>query len=550
MITKEDCPPQTAPPYPGKWSRENPRGTSVSRSDYIDHLVDNWVKHFEDSQSYQNSTLSHKAKYLVRYLVNVNVNWRKVNAKVATKLLVQAEIRLAGGGCHTGDESHAENDMVDQDGTNRQGEQTNTGRIDAELVGDHRMVEEDMDLTVNEAAIDGDEDMFSEEELTEEEVSRREKELEIERVLKMSDKQLFEENNHIPEVVQKSRKFLERKSEYTERYIEENFSNLSSQGILENLSQTPNIVKESNEIKDKLSHLSLEDKANRTALKAAQDTITVLQNTPGQAARDQVKVITSALTHHTYGTPKLSGVSLRGKKEAKQMKNNFLIGSSSILTPLPKPKRHIFPKEVDDITIQHWIENTVLEPAVHRGKAMMDDKETIPTRYQALTDKEQYSLFQEDCGKEIEEIMRNVAQQKLAKISQWPDSDDKASRTKYYQSLHEKIPGIDFFLERKPKEVKPLHDHTTALCKVCEAAHLNWITLVKTMKTMCQCGSKCCPNWICLCERDQDEEDEVEEEFQNLTGCSCKCNCVDCKKCKVRTSMSCIYEYFEGVSKI
>ena len=49
-----------------------------------------------------------------------------------------------------------------------------------------------MDLTVNEAAIDGDEDMFCEEDLTEEEVSKREKELEIESVLKMSDKQLFE----------------------------------------------------------------------------------------------------------------------------------------------------------------------------------------------------------------------------------------------------------------------------------------------------------------------------------------------------------------------
>ena len=126
--------------------------------------------------------------------------------------------------------------------------------------------------------------------------------------------------------------------------------------------------------------------------------------------------------------------------------------------------------------------------------------------------------------------MRNDANQKIAKVSQWPDSDDKLSRMEYYENLHQKFPGIDLFLEKKPDEVKPLHDHTTALCKLCEAAHLNWSTLVKTLRMMCQCGSRCCPNWICLCERDQDEEEEVEERFQNLAVCSCECKCVDCKK--------------------
>ena len=80
---------------------------------------------------------------------------------------------------------------------------------------------------------------------------------------------MSEEKFAIPEFVQKSRKFLKRKSEYTERYIEENFGNLSSQGILENLSQAPQVVTDSKELKDKLSHLSLEDKANRTAIIAA-----------------------------------------------------------------------------------------------------------------------------------------------------------------------------------------------------------------------------------------------------------------------------------------
>ena len=98
MITKEDCPPQGAPPYPGKWSSQNPLGTTLSKSEYIDKQVEDWVKHFKNSQNYQNTVLSNKAKYLVRHLGKVNVNWRKVNTKVAMKLLVKAEVRLSQKG--------------------------------------------------------------------------------------------------------------------------------------------------------------------------------------------------------------------------------------------------------------------------------------------------------------------------------------------------------------------------------------------------------------------------------------------------------------------
>ena len=91
--------------------------------------------------------------------------------------------------------------------------------------------------------------------------------------------------------------------------MEDNFGNKNSQGILENLSQAP-------AVRNKLSHLSKEEKANQTALKAARDTISILAQTKGKAAREQVKIVTSALTQHKYGTTDLPGVSWRAKKRS------------------------------------------------------------------------------------------------------------------------------------------------------------------------------------------------------------------------------------------
>ena len=51
-----------------------------------------------------------------------------------------------------------------------------------------------------------------------------------------------------------------------------------------------------------------------------------------------------------------------------------------------KPKRHVY-KPLESLTIKHWKENTTIEPVLHRRKAHSDDRETIPARYQCLTDK-------------------------------------------------------------------------------------------------------------------------------------------------------------------
>lgn len=499
-----------ANPYPGKLK------TKLSREEYIDKEVEDWVGYFGDSQEYQNSLLSLKVKYLLRHLEMLIVNKRENKSKIARKLLVKAEVKMKGDLPEHGDYiNHEEDHALNVD--------SGPEDMEVDTVGG------------NNYQNDSDKDMFEdEEEVEQERLSRRQRDAQIENILSKPDREIFEEKIELPEFLTQSRRFVLRKQKYIDKYMEDNFGNKNSQGILENLSQAPAVIQESKEIRNKLSHLSKEEKADRTALKAARDTISILAQTKGKAAREQVKVVTSALTHHKYGTPDLPGVSWRAKKEAKTMKMNLLVGSCPVLEPPVKPKKHVYPEEIENIVTEHWMQNTILEPALHRKKAKQQEKESVPIRYQTLTDKEQYAQFKEDCSESITDIMRSFGEEHSAKISQWPESLDRTRRLSYYSKIHTKFPSIDFYIGRKPEEVKPLHDHTTALCRTCEAAQLNWQMLVKTVPMLCQCGTRECPNWVCMC-RHEDTDDDTEDDFDGGT-CSCSCECPDCKKCKVSIS--------------
>ena len=145
------------------------------------------------------------------------------------------------------------------------------------------------------------------------------------------------------------------------------------------------------------------------------------------------------------------------------MKLNLLEVTTSVLHPPVKKRKLMFPLDVEKLAVQHWNDNTVIEPALHSRRAVSDDKETVPTRYQSLTDKEQYCLFKDDCSKQIEDIMRKHAVDQSSKVEQRPESTDKAKRINYYATLPDKFPSIDWYLDLRPEEVKPMHDHTTAL---------------------------------------------------------------------------------------
>ena len=504
MITKADCPSKKADPYPGIMRKDNPSGSLLTRQQHIEKQVQDWIDHFEDSDQYQNESVSNKVRYLMRHIKVLNVTRR-----AATKILVELESKQRESDAQ--EESAKQMDVV----TNEEG-------VDGDAIpvrDQHNQDTNNVDMIDEEP--NSDVDMFSDDENPNNGQNRRESELELAKVLAKTDKELFEEGFAVSDKVKRSTRYNERK----ERYADQKLEGLSSQEILSTFSQNPLSVQDSLAMKNRLKHLPKQERANKTILKSIQDTIDALQNTPGHVAKDQLKVIVAAATHHRYGMPDIQNVSWRISKEAREIKFDLLKGNKSVLAPTPKAKRQIYPKELECLAIKHWNENTVPEPALHRRKAKSDDKETIPTRYQSLTDKEQYSLFQEDCGEEIKEMLNRYSSSQIEKVNQRPDSEDKTRRLAYFASLPAKVPSMDWYLDLKPSEVKPMHDHTTALCKACESAMLNYTTIVKTIRLQCKCKTVLCPNWLCLCDVGDDEEDQV--------PCNCKCFCENCIKCKV-----------------
>ena len=491
MITRADCPAKAADLYPGKRTRSNPAGILLTRKEYVAKQVQDWIDHFEDSEQYQSEILSVKVKYLVHHLRVLNIT-----TKVARKLLVELESK------HQADEglSAVANSLV-------------------EIEHD----ENDIDMIDNEPP--GDVDMFSDDES---DGKRAAYEFELRKVLSKTDTELFELGYAVSERVARSNKYIEREKLYTERYVDQNMEGLNSQEILETFSQNPVSVQKSVAMQKKVNHLSKKQKTNKSVLKSLQDTIDVLSKTPGRVAKRQLEVITAASTHHRNGTPSFEGVSRRTERTAKKMKLDLLQGNVSVLTPPIQTKKQVYPQPCVDLALKHWNENTTPEPALHRRKAETDDQETVPTRYQCLTDREQYSQFKEDCSGEMAEILRKYSTEQIEKNSKRSESTDKTRRLAYLESLPTKVPSIDWYLDLKPAEVKPMHDHTTALCRICEAALLNYTTIVKTMKLQCKCTMPLCPNWMCLCEQSEDEFEVIQ--------CDCKCACDNCSNCKVNKS--------------
>ena len=133
----------------------------------------------------------------------------------------------------------------------------------------------------------------------------------------MSDSELFEMDTDIPAFVQRSVRYIKRKNDFVNSYIDkQEFQN--SQDILESFSQNPKIVKTSKILKRKLDHLTYEERANKLALQSVSNTIAQLRQTPGSAAKDQVKVLVSSVTHHRWGTPNTLGKSVMETKESSQ----------------------------------------------------------------------------------------------------------------------------------------------------------------------------------------------------------------------------------------
>ena len=509
-IRQEDCPPGRAPHYPGKKTKNNKSGSDLSYSDYLDKVISDWVSYFEGSQKYQECPFSVKTMYLVTYLRHLNVTKSE-----AGRRLIAAETMLA---------TRADDKIL----SDSQGALCTDMDIDEEIEWWEASSERskwDKNKKVDNFLELSDQTLFNPDIKIPEDVkkSTRFKQREKKYLLALSDKDLFERNQSISKYTQNSDEYKERYQKYVTNYMEENFAVSSSQEMLEKLSQTPNTIQNSHMFKDLLSHLSNEEKSEKLVMKNIRDSLTELEKTV-QGRKDAKKVI-AAVSHPVFGDPGL-GLNSHKKKETKLMKQNLLTGKSTTLELPQTEKRKIFPDSVKDIAHTHWKEHTIVEPAKHSGRAVTDDAETVPTRYQDKTDRECYENFREECGETIKIEMSKVSQELKSKLVNRPESIDKRRRLEYADSLPDKFPSISWYIAQRPEETKPLCDHTTGLCHVCESAKLNFSKIVRTAKSLCNCGSRSCPSFSCACPIPDDEDEDY--------VCACpQCECESCSMCKV-----------------
>ena len=89
----------------------------------------------------------------------------------------------------------------------------------------------------------------------------------------------------MPDFVMKSRRMKGRLKEYLDTFMLERAYS-SSQEVLENFSQVPEVVQESKAFKDMIKHLSYEERARRLKDISYSDTLHHLLETPGKQARD------------------------------------------------------------------------------------------------------------------------------------------------------------------------------------------------------------------------------------------------------------------------
>ena len=199
-------------------------------------------------------------------------------------------------------------------------------------------------------------------------------------------------------------------------------------------------------------------------MKSLQETFEALKVSNCKEARQQKKILAASVTSLEYGVPE-HGLTSREVKEVVKMKERLMSGEDNIIKVPEKTVRQSFPEQVHYLASKHWEEITVTEPSKHRyvSKAVKDGKETRPTQYQTMTNQETYESFKENCSKEVSEIMLIHSEEMAAIYEKRKDLPDKNYRINYAREvLLNKFPSFSWW----PCEVKTMHNHTTALCKV------------------------------------------------------------------------------------
>ena len=509
-----DNPPESAPQYPGKWSRKNEGGSLQTKMEFLQEVTNRWLEFVKDNPAYDQTYTADKAKVLICHLKGKAQGGNKVTHSQCKQLVTTAEVRLqklehpvgenskdygdtAEGGAEDSEEQvedKVDDGYIDGEGDNLGGAFENDSEDEDEKSEDPEEWSQKDEITraLNEKALEKlmsktDKELF--EKIPEVDntlgfkVSNKKKFIKRREVYSLkicemkSDYELFESGEEINQNVLKSEVYKQRREQFSESYYRDNLEGQSSQNILTVISQTPKVVIESEVFKNRISHLTKKEKSEKVAMKSVRDTMKALKENPSKAGQEQKKVIAASLTSLRFGPPECS-LTKKEEQEVMEMKRKLMTGEEKVLLLPSKPTRQTFPQEVTQLAAKYWEDTTQPDPAMIRypGKAARDGADTVPTRYQITTNEEAYQGFREQYIEKVEQIMSREASNQEEKLIKRKDSEDKMIRLKYVRDiLPKKFPGQSWFIEQRPSEVKFMNDHTTGQCKV-----RNQLTIVLT----------------------------------------------------------------------
>ena len=123
MMNKDDVKIDRAPKYPGKWTRNNKSGSTLSRCEYLESEANKWVDKVKDLDKYNTTSTTVKTHLLREHLGSMNVAFSR-----AKKLLINAESTIE----EFDTESNEESNQIEETGNSDQSDmEVDEGELDS-----------------------------------------------------------------------------------------------------------------------------------------------------------------------------------------------------------------------------------------------------------------------------------------------------------------------------------------------------------------------------------------------------------------------------------
>ena len=489
--------------FPGKYSKNNKDGTMLTKTKWKEKEARKWVQGVKESGEFEHDFFSLRVKYLRSWL---NRTFTDVSQTEAKKILVQLEAE------DVQDEQQTEVDNGDEN-------ESNNDDITEESDGEMEVGYDSPDMFEGM-------DVVEEIERKDKRHEEWEKEEDIKRFLRMSDKELMK--SCPPGYVTKDKRYAERQKHFVKEYLDTEFEN--SQEILNQMTQLPKSVQGHSLLNERLSHLSKMEKSNKRVVKNIRESLSLLREDKSHKNFNKRVEIVACLIDPRYGAPDI-GETQTVIEAAKKLKGQFLSGEKTCLEVDENKKHEFYPPTVFEIAEESWYNRaTTPDPAKHARPpaTYKDGGETIPTLYQVVTDDEAYDQFVDHDREKVRVEMQKSCELVREKYRTKEDSETKQKILNMLERKENMFPSKSWFLARKPPQTKMLDDHSTALCRDCISSDINYEAIYKICKKFCKCGLSSCPNWVCMCE----------DEDRSRCTCLHNCSCVDCSMCKVRNKIN------------